>query len=232
MSEQTSNLLHRLQYVSQIATLFFTNKKQRFDGQQQVINLLAVEDGMPQGNLAELMDIRPSSLAELLKKLEQAGAVERREDPTDKRIKRVYLTEMGRKRVIQNADRKQDLSAIFFAGLSQEEQHDFDRLLDKIIEGLPEEYRVRMNQLDPFEKLSEMQRLREEMMDIDWSKLSRHEKHQMRRDMQNRARDMGFDPRNFQRGMARMNPRHPQGFWPNPRPDKKQTSKEDDWTDF
>jgi hypothetical protein len=60
-------LLKQIEAVSGVARTLFLQKNQRFDGQQQVINLLGKEDGMTQGNLAELLDIRPSSLAELIR---------------------------------------------------------------------------------------------------------------------------------------------------------------------
>ena len=60
--------------------------------QWSVLVLLLREDGVQQKCLAELLDIAPISLSGLLDRLERDGWVERRDDPADRRAKRVYRT--------------------------------------------------------------------------------------------------------------------------------------------
>lgn len=241
MSHFTMQLLKQIEAVSGVARALFLQNNQRFDGQQQVINLLGKEDGMTQGNLAELLDIRPSSLAELIKKLEKAGAVTRVEDENDKRIKRVYLTEEGRKRVIQTSDVREDLSAQFFAGLTEEEQQQFSRYLDKIVDGWPEDfdnYQTRTN--DPMERLAEFQQLRQTMMGVDWQALSRQDQHRVHRDFKRQLRQAGMDnrmwKRQFEQIMREQRGMHRGGFndrpFERPCPPKQEHNSESDWTDF
>ncbi|MNT17553.1 Transcriptional regulator SlyA [compost metagenome] len=45
--------------------------------------------------LADLLEIKPITLARLLDQLEQAGLVERRPDPDDRRAYRLYLREQA-----------------------------------------------------------------------------------------------------------------------------------------
>ncbi|MBB3197334.1 MarR family winged helix-turn-helix transcriptional regulator [Roseateles terrae] len=52
-------------------------------------------DGLRQGALAELLGIEGPSLTRTLDQLVDAGLVERREDPDDRRAKTLYLTEAG-----------------------------------------------------------------------------------------------------------------------------------------
>ena len=49
-------------------------------------------EGTNQVALAEILDIRPITLARLVDKLEENGLVERRKDPMDRRAFRLYLT--------------------------------------------------------------------------------------------------------------------------------------------
>ena len=49
-------------------------------------------DGTKQTVLARLMDIKPITLARHLDRLQAEGWVERRDDPDDRRAKRVFLT--------------------------------------------------------------------------------------------------------------------------------------------
>jgi MarR family transcriptional regulator, transcriptional regulator for hemolysin len=49
--------------------------------------------GLSQNELASLLDIQPITLARLLDKLCDEGLVERRLDPSDRRIRRLHLTD-------------------------------------------------------------------------------------------------------------------------------------------
>lgn len=57
-----------------------------------VLAHLSRQDGMMQTQLASVLEVGKASLGISIEKLEADGWVTRREDPTDKRAKRVYLT--------------------------------------------------------------------------------------------------------------------------------------------
>jgi MarR family transcriptional regulator, transcriptional regulator for hemolysin len=57
-----------------------------------VLFRLAMQEGLNQARLAELMEMEPISLARLLDRMEQAGWVERRPDPADRRARLLYRT--------------------------------------------------------------------------------------------------------------------------------------------
>src|SRR5690606_5627308 len=61
--------------------------------QWQVLAYLLREDGQQQKQLADQMDLTAITLTGLLDRLERDGWVERRNDPSDRRAKRVYLTD-------------------------------------------------------------------------------------------------------------------------------------------
>ncbi len=63
--------------------------RQKLTGQQRVLAIL-VKKTDNQSQLAEILDIRLSSLAELMKKMEKSNDVLRKEEKHDKRIKRVF----------------------------------------------------------------------------------------------------------------------------------------------
>jgi len=65
-------------------------------GQAFVLRHLAHHDGSPQHHLADGVHIRPATLTPMLQKLEGLGWINRKSDPQDQRISRVYLTEAGR----------------------------------------------------------------------------------------------------------------------------------------
>ena len=61
--------------------------------QWQVLTMLARHEGINQGGLAELLDVEPITLCRMVDRLQEAGMVERRADPADRRAWRLFLTE-------------------------------------------------------------------------------------------------------------------------------------------
>jgi MarR family transcriptional regulator for hemolysin len=61
--------------------------------QTQLLAYLVLHEGINQTGLADLLEIEPISLARLIDRMEQAGWVERRPDPKDRRAWLLFLTE-------------------------------------------------------------------------------------------------------------------------------------------
>jgi MarR family transcriptional regulator, transcriptional regulator for hemolysin len=60
--------------------------------QWQALARLSQNQGMSQACLADLLEIQPITLTRLVDRLEAAGWVERRPDPADRRVQRLFLT--------------------------------------------------------------------------------------------------------------------------------------------
>ena len=60
-----------------------------------VLHIARAGGGMRQGMLAEEIGVEGPSLVRILDQLSQAGLVERRDDPSDKRAKTLHLTSEG-----------------------------------------------------------------------------------------------------------------------------------------
>ena len=117
-------------------------------GQGRILALLKMRDGVTMKDLSYLLGLAPSSMSEMLTKLEKNGYIVREEDKEDKRVTIIRLTEKG-KRVEQEAG--PEIGDIF-AVLSEEECANLGLYLDKIIAGLKdrlgftdEEAEMRMN---------------------------------------------------------------------------------------
>ncbi len=54
------------------------------------------EEPLHQATLAEMMDMEPITLSRQVDRMEAAGMIERRPDPVDRRVKRLYLTAAAR----------------------------------------------------------------------------------------------------------------------------------------
>lgn len=60
------------------------------------MEMLAIEDGLRLTDVAARAGMAPQSMGELIDDLVSKGYLERREDPEDRRAKRIYLTPKGR----------------------------------------------------------------------------------------------------------------------------------------
>lgn len=68
-----------------------------YRGQPPVLKLLWEKDGRNQKELAEFLHLKPATITDILHRMEKAQLLERRPDPEDLRVSRVYLTEKGKK---------------------------------------------------------------------------------------------------------------------------------------
>lgn len=60
--------------------------------QWQVLTVLRRHEGINQGGLAEQLDVEPITVCRMVDRLQEAGLVERRADPSDRRSWRLFLT--------------------------------------------------------------------------------------------------------------------------------------------
>lgn len=64
--------------------------------QWAVLARLGRAEGLKQSDLAEMLDIQPITLTRLVDRLYDNGLIERRPDPNDRRVKRLFLTPQAR----------------------------------------------------------------------------------------------------------------------------------------
>lgn len=105
-------------------------------GQEMLLLQLWIEDGIPQSHLATSMGVEPPTATKMLQRMERTGLIERRSDPEDARISRVYLTAHGRRLEQPVLDVWKQLEAQTIAGLSPTEQALLHRLLMQVSENL------------------------------------------------------------------------------------------------
>lgn len=67
-----------------------------YPGQPPLLFTLNKEDGQSQKELAEKLNVRPSTMTVMLKRMEKGNLVKRMQDLDDQRISRVYITEVGK----------------------------------------------------------------------------------------------------------------------------------------
>jgi len=105
-------------------------------GQEMLLLRLWIEEGIPQSQLAVSMGVEPPTATKMLQRMEHAGLIERRPDPEDARVSRVYLTERGRALEQPVLEVWKQLEAQTVAGLSPTELALLRRLLMQVAANL------------------------------------------------------------------------------------------------
>lgn len=132
MSENIGSLL------SQVSRLF----RRRFDErarkigvtrpQWQVLSLLKRHQGINQGGLADLLEVEPITLGRMIDRLQEAGLVERRADPADRRAWRLHMTDKGNGLIESLIPYAEQTFAQALGGFSPEEEAVMMDLLDRM----------------------------------------------------------------------------------------------------
>lgn len=102
-------------------------------GQMRLLQLLSQSTtGLTNAEIAEILDIRPSSVSATISRLVDMGLAERLPNPTDKRAVIVKLSDRGKEMFDQYDERVDDWSDKLFGDLSAEEQAQLEHLLTKL----------------------------------------------------------------------------------------------------
>ncbi|MEV0227683.1 MarR family transcriptional regulator [Streptomyces sp. NPDC050704] len=100
--------------------------------QARLLSLLSLEP-LPMRRLAQKLKCEPSNVTGIVDRLETRGLVERRPDPTDRRVKLAAATEEGR-RVARSLRESLHFAREPLAGLSREERVSLRGLLVRMLD--------------------------------------------------------------------------------------------------
>ena len=115
--------LTRTAFDRRVASLELTRS------QWWVLTYVFRDQGLTQSELADNLEIGKVALGNLIDRLEAKGWVERRPDPNDRRINRVYLTEKAAPIMEDMRAPAQDLYDMIVSGLSKSQRETLVNLL-------------------------------------------------------------------------------------------------------
>lgn len=107
-----------------------------YPGQPPMLFILNKYDGMSQKELAEKLKLKPATITVMLKRMEKANLVVRRQDTEDQRVSRVFITEEGRKTCIKAIEVMRNVERECFGGLSSGEKETLKELFNKMKDNL------------------------------------------------------------------------------------------------
>jgi DNA-binding MarR family transcriptional regulator len=105
-------------------------------GQPAMLNALWAGDGVTHSALAAQLGKSPATITKTVKRMEKAGFVERKPDPRDERLSRVYLTAAGRdvQAAVEEVWQAFELQA--FAGFGEQEMATLRSLLERVCQNI------------------------------------------------------------------------------------------------
>jgi DNA-binding MarR family transcriptional regulator len=103
-----------------------------------LMRFVAASEGQSQQALAERLAVPASRMVALVDHLEEAGLVERRPDPVDRRVRGLHLTRKGRGALERAGKIAIDHETQLCAGINREERDQLIDLLQKLQAGQTE----------------------------------------------------------------------------------------------
>lgn len=107
--------LRRVTFDRELAPLGITRS------QWWVLAFVSRNDGLPQTQLANELDVGKVALGSLIDRLQSAGFVERRADEKDRRIKRVFLTDKARELIEKIGPINEGFNSRILKGIPRED---------------------------------------------------------------------------------------------------------------
>lgn len=100
--------------------------------QARALAVIYRNEGATQVEVSRKLDIHPMTVARLLDRMERAGLIERRRDPDDRRVFRIYLSVKAVPVLDHMADVSEDLRAQSLAGFAATEHDMLVRYLERL----------------------------------------------------------------------------------------------------
>lgn len=101
-----------------------------FFGQTRVLEEIAKNEGCTQTDIASALTVSAPSIAASMKRLEKGGFILRKTDPTNLRIKKLYLTDAGRIAVRQAGTEITRLNTEIIQHIGPSDREIFLKMLD------------------------------------------------------------------------------------------------------
>jgi MarR family transcriptional regulator for hemolysin len=101
-----------------------------------VLAYLSRQDGMIQSDLADTLELGKAALGGLIDRLEMSDFLQRKADASDRRVKRIYLTEKGVKIIKEMRNSNHEMSERILDGLSHPDRKKLSDMLALIKKNL------------------------------------------------------------------------------------------------
>ncbi|WP_099222048.1 MarR family winged helix-turn-helix transcriptional regulator [Listeria costaricensis] len=133
---EIGNIARALDSISNIEFKEFDLTK----GQYLYLVRICENPGIIQEKLAELVRVDRTTVARAVKKLEVNGFIERRSDPANKKIKKIYPTQLGNEVFPHIKDENHYSNQVALQGFSEEEIDQIYALLQRVSSNIQQDW--------------------------------------------------------------------------------------------
>lgn len=137
--EDLKKLIHQFRHIGRYHGQLLdraTSKEGIYKTQFMVLAEVFHHPGISQKDLSEHMDISPPSLTGTVKRLEEMGYIRREEDEKDNRMKLIYMTPEGERRLKGTWKRFIEVDAKMFDDFSEQEMQMLQDFFDRMFKNL------------------------------------------------------------------------------------------------
>ena len=136
VSEGLGMLFHR---TARLMARAYHRRDHAHHAQNHVLSIIREHGSINQGELLEILDVRSSSLSEVLGKLELNGLITRARNEKDRRSFVVTATEQAETAPTSLGDSEQESSNALFSCLDDTEREQLRNILEKIADSLKDD---------------------------------------------------------------------------------------------
>lgn len=90
-----NDILFKLVHMHFLRVHSYLDKIGLHPGQGKVLMILRSLDGVSQKEICEKLNVKPSTIAVMIKRMEKTEYIERKNDENDQRISRIFITKKG-----------------------------------------------------------------------------------------------------------------------------------------
>lgn len=131
-----NDILFQLVHTHFLRVHSYLDKIGLHPGQGKVLMILRSSDGASQKEICKKLNVKPSTIAVMMKRMEKSQYIERKNDENDQRISRIFITEKGLEvcKILEEVHKELEKECI--ANFTEEEIETVKVLLTKMKDNL------------------------------------------------------------------------------------------------
>ncbi len=139
MEKELSEYLRMITQASYNKVEERLNKYGLVKGQAHLLVIIKDNDGCTQKDLAELLNVKYSSMSERLNKLEEMGYIERIIDENNSKFKRIFITQTGKIAAVQCRRIQNEFNQMLYNGFTKKEIKQLENYLNRLYQNVENE---------------------------------------------------------------------------------------------
>lgn len=131
-----NDILFKLVHTHFLRVHSYLDKIGLHPGQTKLLLILRNLNGLSQREICEKLNVKPSTITVMIKRMEKTEFIERKSDENDQRISRIFITEKGLEVCKLLEDINKEIEKECFINFTEEEIDKAKKLISKMTDNL------------------------------------------------------------------------------------------------